>query len=178
MPRIVRDCSREPDGHAKIALLKIVHVRFRAFQAKFGRDPRVDEPLFFDEALDQPVKAPTNQVQAQLARGAREAGVELAPVLTLLAQPNNHVHAARRSARGLSSREAGRYRSRSGAGDREEGGTRPGWTRFLANEGLHRRHRITPGELQALSRASFLGEARSESDYLLMLRIIRSRPRD
>ena len=176
MPRIFRDRSRESDGQAKIALLKIAHVRFRAFAAKFGRDPRIDEPLFFDESQDQPVEAQASEVQEQLARGAREAGVELEPVLNLLAQPNHHV--ARRSARGLSSRKAGRYHSRAGAGDRALGGTRTGWARFLTNERLHRRHGVTPNELQALSEVSFLGETRSESDFLLMLRIIRSHPQD
>ena len=178
MPRVLRDRSRESDEQAKVALLKITHIRFRAFVARFGRDPLIDEPLFFDESQDQPVQAQGCEVQAQLARSAREAGVELEPVLNLLAQPNQQAHVARRSTWGLSSRKAGRYQSRPGAGDRAAEGTRTGWTRFLANERLHRRHRITPDELQALSKASFLGETRSEADFLLMLRIIRSSNQD
>src|SRR5215469_1303280 len=136
MPRIFRDCSRESDEQAKIALLRIAHIRFQAFAAKFGRDPRIDEPLFFDESQDQPVEAQGRELQEQLARGAREAGVELEPLLRFLAQPKRHEHVARRSAHDLSSRKAGRYHPRSGADNRAEGGSRPGWTRFLRNERL------------------------------------------
>jgi hypothetical protein len=178
MPRIFRNYSRESAEQGKLALLKIAHLRFRAFSAKFGRDPRIDEPLFFDESQDAPVLAQSSEVHEQLARGAREAGVELEPVLSFLAQPNDHVHIARRSARGLSSRKAGRYNSRSGPYNRAEGNSVPEWTRFLTNERLHRRHRITPDELRTLSKTSFLGETCRESDFLLMLRIIRSREQD
>ena len=174
MARIFRQKS---DGQAEIALLKIAHLRFRAFHAKFGREPRIDEPLFFDESQDQPIKARSNEVQAQLARSAREAGVELEPVLSLLGLSKHYGQAARRSARGLSSRNAGRYHSRV-AGGLSDGGTRAAWNRFVGNDLLHRRNRITPGELQTLSKISFLGEAESESDYLLILRIIRARQQD
>ena len=107
MPRIFRNRSRESDEQAKIALLRITHIRFRAFAAKFGRDPRIDEPLFFDESQDQPVEAQGMELQEQLARGAREAGVELEPVLRFLAQPNHQVPVARRSASWPEFQEAG-----------------------------------------------------------------------
>jgi hypothetical protein len=47
----------------------------KAFRAKFGRDPRPDEPLFFDPNKDAPVAIDLEQVFADLADNMREAGI-------------------------------------------------------------------------------------------------------
>jgi hypothetical protein len=76
--------ARQAHQAAKIALLRILQVRFRAFERKFGRLPKPDEPVFFEESCENPVKADIAKARAQLAEGAREAGVELDPVLRFL----------------------------------------------------------------------------------------------
>jgi hypothetical protein len=48
-----------------------------------------------------------------------------------------------------------------------------GIRRFLSNERLHRRHRITPEELEAVSSAALLGKVTTEREFLSILDIIR-----
>jgi len=76
--------TKTPDPDARYALLLIVRVRLRAFEAKFGRLPEPNEPIFFDETQDHPVRASISEARAQLERGAREAGVKVGPVLRFL----------------------------------------------------------------------------------------------
>jgi len=79
-----RHANRTADFLAEYSLLRIVQIRFRDFEAKFGRSPRPDDPIFFDDSLDRPAKATTSQLRAQLEQAAREVGVRVDPVLCLL----------------------------------------------------------------------------------------------
>jgi len=177
MQRVITVTTSDREISAKTALIQIVRVRFRAFEAKFGRLPEPNEPLFFDESQNHPVKANISETRAQLAEGARNAGVELDPVLSFLGLAPKLPAKVRRPTRGNSARKPGRYHPQSSGRERTKPATGSSWERFLANDRLHRRHRITPGELQALSRVSFLGETRSNADYLLILRMIRDNGR-
>jgi hypothetical protein len=59
-------------------LLEVVFYRFDIFKTRFGREPRPDDPLFFDPESDSPVQAGPFQTHSQLADACRETGVELA----------------------------------------------------------------------------------------------------
>ena len=175
MRYVFRAGSSEPDLQARIALLGIVRVRFFAFESKFGRQPLKDEPLFFDESQSQPIRADIGETRTQLARAARSAGVELDLVLNFLGLSSTKANIAQRSATLPSARQGGRYRAQPIGSDRRKLENRAGWNRFLVNERLHRRHRITPGELKALSGVSLLGHAGSEGDFLMILKLLRER---
>ena len=58
-----------------VALLGIADKRFRMFREKFGRDPEVDEPLFFDPRYDHPVQADTVEMRRQVMDAAEAARV-------------------------------------------------------------------------------------------------------
>jgi hypothetical protein len=47
------------------------------------------------------------------------------------------------------------------------------WAKFLADNRLHVRYRITREELHAVSGASLLGSVRSVEDILFILKVIR-----
>jgi hypothetical protein len=47
------------------------------------------------------------------------------------------------------------------------------WDRFKRNHLLHRRHGITPTDLDALAGLSMLGSATETRDFLFMLEVIR-----
>jgi hypothetical protein len=49
-----------------VAMLKIARVRYDIFRSKFGRDPRPNEPLFFDSMRDQPVVAGADEMWSQV----------------------------------------------------------------------------------------------------------------
>ena len=174
MLRVDRSAMGNADATARYALLQIVRVRFAAFEAKFGRLPKPDEPIFFDDSFSHPVKAGVRETRAQLEQGARETRVELYPVLRFLGLSYN-VKSIRRPASDAYVRSGGRHAAQLRTSNRRESGVSSGWNRFLANESLHRRHRITREELQALSATAFLGEATTERDFLLILEMIRRR---
>ena len=169
--RIDQDLEMVP----QIALLQIVKVRFQAFEAKFGRLPEPNEPLFFDESQDHPVKANLTKTKAQLADGARRAGVELHPVLCFLGLAPKTQRMVARVGRETRALKAARNSRQLPDVRRPQSGARTPWDRFLANHRLHRRHRITRTELQELSRVSFLGETRSDADYIRILEMLRGR---
>lgn len=175
MPRLAQRNSGNPDSSAKYGLLQIIRIRFRYFEEKFGRLPKPDEPLFFDESQSYPLKASIAETRAQLAQAAHQALVNLGPVLGFLGLAEDKAKSVPRPAPGQSARNGGRPVAQSSLSNRGESQAKAGWSRFLANERLHRRHRINRKELQAISNASFLGEARSDRDYLLVLKIIRQR---
>jgi hypothetical protein len=112
MRRVFRAGSREPDLQARIALLGIVKVRFLAFESKFGRPPLRDDPLFFDESQQQPIRADIGETRAQLARAARTAGVELDLVLRFLGLSTKKANIAQRSAILPSARQGAGFQGR------------------------------------------------------------------
>jgi hypothetical protein len=153
------------DDYAKHGLLAIASLRFQAFEAKFGRSPKPDDPLFFDESKDTPIKASLADTCAQLEEGARRAGVNVDPILRFL---------------GLAPIERTSCATQTQIEERPHlqpcrAERRPiyGWEQFLADRTLHLRHGITQTELRAMSEVAFLGSARSARDYLLILDIIR-----
>jgi len=169
-----RSVTRTSDSAAKAALLQIVCIRFRAFEAKFGRLPKPDEPIFFDETQSHPVKASISEAGAQLEQGARAARVNVEPVLSFLGLSPRKLRSFRRTDEGT--RRVFAYIARSHQSNRRESGFSAGWNRFLANERLRRRHRITREELRALSSTAFLGEPKTERQFLFILETIRRAP--
>jgi hypothetical protein len=53
-----------------VAILKIARVRSKIFRAKFGRDPGLDDPLFFDPKSDHPIIASIPELHEQLMDAA------------------------------------------------------------------------------------------------------------
>ncbi len=164
--------------NAKSGLLEIVRLRFRAFEAKFGRLPKPDEPLFFDESKNDPIKASLSDTRAQLAESARVAGIKLDPILRFLGLAPVEVSNKPRAAATRLVKRGRRSPRQPDQSNRNESGSSCGWKQFLVNERLHRRYGITHQELGMLSQVAFLGEARSARDLVLILKMIRQRNDD
>jgi hypothetical protein len=64
--------------------MRVVQYRFNAFRRAFGRDPLVNESLFFAANASAPQPAEPAQVRAQLAEAAAATGVALPPLLKFL----------------------------------------------------------------------------------------------
>jgi hypothetical protein len=54
----------------EVAMLKIARMRSKIFRAKFGRDPGLDDPLFFDPKSDHPLIASITEMHVQLMDAA------------------------------------------------------------------------------------------------------------
>src|SRR5262249_13995501 len=177
MRRIDRSATITDQAMVKHSLLRIVCVRFRAFEAKFGRLPKRDEPIFFDESHHQPVKASMVDARSQLERGAKQAGVSVDPVLQFLGFSPQKIRTGERLPSKASSRSVGSLSHRlprhPGSTYRQTSAS-TGWNRFLADGRVLRRHRVTRQELQALSSTAFLGEVRTERTLLSVLNLIRN----
>ena len=161
----------------KHALLQIVCVRFRAFEAKFGRLPKRDEPIFFDESHHQPVEASMADARSQLERGAKQAGVSVDPVLQFLGFSPQKIRTGERLPSKASSRSVGspgRRLPRHPGSTYRQASASTGSNRILADGRVLRRHRVTREELQALSSTAFLGEAGTERTLVSVLKVIRS----
>jgi hypothetical protein len=157
--------------HARTGLIRIAHFRFKAFAAKFNREPGIHDPLFFDESKDTPFQSDADNYRLQLEEAARAVGVRLEPVLALLGLTAKNKHQRNASVpRPATSR---RSQNKATRPDSATSGTRSPWTRFLSDERVCRRYQITPNERELLSGASFLGEARHLEDFLLVLKAIR-----
>ena len=66
------------------ALLEIASRRYGMFLKKFGRDPKPDEPLFFDPACELPTLADASEIRRQVIDAARDARVNADLVLEFL----------------------------------------------------------------------------------------------
>jgi hypothetical protein len=66
------------------ALLKVAICRYGMFVKKFGRDPKPEEPLFFDPACDAPVEANRKEMRRQVIEAARSVRVDAGSLLTFL----------------------------------------------------------------------------------------------
>ena len=157
--------------HARTDLIRIAHFRFKAFTAKFKREPGIHDPIFFDETKDSPFESDPGEYRMQLEEAARAVGVRLEPVLKLLGLTAESKH--RRSASVPRPDASRRSRNEQTRPDSAMPGTRSPWTRFLSDERVCRRYKITRNERELLSGASFLGEARQLKDFLLVLKAIR-----
>ena len=156
--------------HARTGLIRIAHFRFKAFTAKFKREPGIHDPIFFDETKDSPIESDPAKYRTQLEEAARTVGVHLEPVLKLLGQTAEGNHRSASIPRRDASRRSQNKQTRP---DSAMPGTRSPWTRFLSDERVCRRYKITRNERELLSGASFLGEARQLEDFLLVLNTIR-----
>ena len=147
--------------YAKAALILIVRCRYAAFTKTFGREPGPHDPLFFDESVGHPVKADLPTTHRQLSEGALAAGVKLAPVLLFQGLTPLPDHQA-----GLTS-ETRRAEQRSGrkiwTSRRPESDSLSILTKFLSDDHLHRRHRITARNC-SVSQESRLGAVTSAGD--------------
>jgi hypothetical protein len=166
--------SAESSGfYAKFAMIKIARYRFRVFVPKFHREPRPHEPIFFDEFQDHPVKADLDTARRQLAEAARASGVRLEPVLKFLGLAPMPVGQGRGTVRVPLPIKSGHLQTQASRTSRDGSRVSSPWRRFLADRRLHRRHAISGEELKMLSQMSFLGQARTKDDYLLILDLIR-----
>jgi len=84
----VRCCRREAADAAALdlepALLKVAICRYGMFLKKFGRDPRPEEPLFFDPACDAPIEANRKEMRRQVIDAARSLRVDVRSLLAFL----------------------------------------------------------------------------------------------
>ena len=80
------------------ALIRIAHFRFRAFTAKFKREPGIHDPLFFDESRDSPFQADPDNYRMQLeeALAAGRPGDALGLFMLFVGMPPEHLEGARR----------------------------------------------------------------------------------
>jgi hypothetical protein len=76
--------TKAQQRYAKWALLRIVRHRVFNFEQRFGREPGVHEPLFFDDGAPVPVQADPNEVKRQIRQAARAEGVDAEKVLAYL----------------------------------------------------------------------------------------------
>ncbi len=67
-----------------IATLEVFRMRYKAFYARFGRDPEPDEPLFFDPEQALPVAPESSVIRAQIIAAATEAHVDAGLVLDFM----------------------------------------------------------------------------------------------
>jgi hypothetical protein len=169
------DSTESSESHAKVSMIAIARYRFGVFRAKFHREPGPNDPIFFDEFKDRPIKADLVTARQQLAEAAHATKVRLDPVLRLLGLVPSAPVTGKRVATGVS-RPAKSLRSQSRASRSKRNSVRSisAWDRFLADHRLHRRHQITHEELKILSRASFLGQIRSVEEFLFILKLIRN----
>jgi hypothetical protein len=75
------------------AVLRVAIVRFHAFRARFDREPRMEEPLFFDPSCDEPVRAAAAEIRKQVIEAARLTASDCTSLLTFfgLDQPESTV---------------------------------------------------------------------------------------
>ncbi|HYB90829.1 MAG TPA: hypothetical protein VEC38_07275 [Candidatus Binataceae bacterium] len=80
---IFNDCERRlnPDENALIEILKLQYERFTRH---FGRDPEVDEPLFFDANVGAPVPLDPEGTRTLVIAVAMAANVDYRPVLRMM----------------------------------------------------------------------------------------------
>jgi len=81
----VSDCRRGlMQERMAIATLQVFRMRYKAFYARFGRDPEPDEPLFFDPEQELPVAPESSVIRSQIIAAAAEAGVDSGLVLDFM----------------------------------------------------------------------------------------------
>jgi hypothetical protein len=158
------------ESYARVGLIRIARRRFLAFEAKFNRVPGPDEPLFFDESEDCPVKADAQAVRRQMATAARALGIRLGPILEFVGLVP---HAVLRNERTVLAPRADTSNRPSMGVSRSA--APPPLNRLLADSRLRRRYGISKRELAMLSQAAFLGEINTPEDLVLIVREIRKR---
>ncbi len=165
------DCAPETLC-AKCSLVMVIRNRFHVFQAKFGRQPRANEPLFFDPSNSRPVKASRSQAREQVQAAAQAMGVKAAPVLRLLKldSATEKTDLVRESP---GQTLPGRLRPKARGERRMPERTASEWQRFAGDKRLHRLHNVTREELKTLSGLAMMGEVRNSSDFLYILNLIR-----
>ena len=156
----------------KCSLLMIARYRFGAFRAKFGREPKPNEPLFFDPAKCLPAKASPSQAHAQIESAAVALGIKSAPVMRFL-RLDTAQEKSERAGRNPGRTMAKRKRSHV-SWEQPPRSNRVGvWERFVKDERLHRLHKVSSEELKTLSRLAMMGEVNNSRDFLYILSLIR-----
>lgn len=79
-----RPVSSESGPAPITAFLKITQQCLDNFVRRFGRNPRLDEPLLFDPKAKRPVCASRWEMQSQVIAAAEAAGVDAGPMLEFL----------------------------------------------------------------------------------------------
>jgi hypothetical protein len=65
-------------------VIRLASHRFAIFQEKFGRLPEIDDELFFDETMAQPVRANEDEVRNQVFAAAEANGLNFDMLLSYL----------------------------------------------------------------------------------------------
>jgi hypothetical protein len=151
----------------------VVRYRFSAFRAKFGREPKPVEPLFFDPSKSVPVKASLHEARAQIEEAATVVGIDAGPVVRFLkldsALPQQADGSGHHPGQVIPEpRKPRRTRS-----NRNSPKTTSVWERFATNERLHRLHGITRQELKTISGLAMMGQVHNSRDFLHILGLIR-----
>ena len=164
-----RHCSS--DGLCpKCSLIVIVRYRFSAFRAKFGREPKPVEPLFFEPSKSVPVKASLLKARAQIEEAATAAGIDAEPVIRFL---NLDSVEADRSGHQRGQVIAEPRDSRRTRSNQHSPKTTSVWEQFATDKRLHRLHRITRQELKTISSLAMMGQVHNSRDLLHILSLIR-----
>jgi hypothetical protein len=76
--------SQQHLGPDETALLEILKYRYARFREHFGRDPELEDPLFFDTKIGAPVPPHPEEARLQVIAAAAAANVDYRPVLRLM----------------------------------------------------------------------------------------------
>jgi hypothetical protein len=76
--------SQQYLGPDETALLEILKYRYARFCEHFGRDPELEDPLFFDTKIGAPVPPNAEEARLQVIAAAAAANVDYRPVLRLM----------------------------------------------------------------------------------------------
>jgi hypothetical protein len=71
-------------GPDEIALIEILKYRYEQFRDFFGRDPELDDPLFFDTNVGAPIPPDPDEARLQVIAAAVATQVDYRPVLRLM----------------------------------------------------------------------------------------------
>lgn len=79
-----RPVPPNPSSAAMAPFLKIIGQCVDNFVRRFGRYPRLDEPLLFDPKAERPVCASRREMRSQVIAAAKAAHVDAGPLLAFL----------------------------------------------------------------------------------------------
>ena len=81
-----------------IATLEVFRMHYKAFYARFGRDPKPDQAWFFDPEQELPLPRESSVIRAQIIAPAAEAHVDAGLVLDFMREGSRQ--RARENSRG------------------------------------------------------------------------------
>jgi hypothetical protein len=77
-------CCGPDSPCGRCSIIRLTSHRFAIFLKKFGRLPGVNDELFFDETLTQPVRASQGEIRNQILAAAQAQGLNFPMLLDYL----------------------------------------------------------------------------------------------